>query len=73
MACSCVYAILHGYIAIQGTSVHTVLSGLLAEIPATLDSFFHHYHQYTFYRGGGWGLGMATATQKLYSDAGGPK
>ena len=53
--------------------MHTVFNGLLAEIPAILDSFFHQYHKYTFYRGGGWGLGMATGTQKLYSDAGGRK
>ena len=70
---SCVYTILHVYIAIQGVPVGTVFNGLLAEIPAILDSFFHQYHKYTFYRGGGWGLGMATGTQKLYSDAGGPK
>ena len=52
-----IYTILHGYIAVQGTSVDTVFNGLLAEIPAILDSFFHQYHKHTCTGVVGGGLG----------------
>ena len=33
------------YIAIQGNSTDALFDGLLAELPAILDSFFHQYHK----------------------------
>ena len=32
-------------IVIQGNSVGVLFNGLLAELPAILDSFFHQYHK----------------------------
>ena len=40
-----VYEILHQSIVIQGNSVGVLFDGLLAELPAILDSFFHQYHK----------------------------
>ena len=40
-----VYEILHQSIVIQGNSVGILFDGLLAELPAILDSFFHQYHK----------------------------
>ena len=40
-----VYKILHQSIVIQGNSVGVLFDGLLAELPAILDSFFHQYHK----------------------------
>ena len=40
-----VYEILHQSIVIQGNSVGILFDGLLAELPAILDSCFHQYHK----------------------------
>ena len=40
-----VYEILHQSIVIQGNSAGALFNGLLAELPAFLDSFFHQYHK----------------------------
>ena len=40
-----VYKILHQSIVIQGNSAGALFNGLLAELPAFLDSFFHQYHK----------------------------
>ena len=40
-----VYKILHQSIVIQGNSAGALFDGLLAELPAILDSFFHQYHK----------------------------
>ena len=40
-----IYEILHQSIVIQGNSVGVLFDGLLAELPAILDSFFHQYHK----------------------------
>ena len=50
-----VYEILHQSIVIQGNSVGVPLDGLLAELPAILDSFFHQYHK-CLHRGGWLGV-----------------
>ena len=62
---SYVYAILHGYIAIQDASEDTAFNGLLAEFPAILDSF-STVSQMLLYRGGGW----VNASQKFITDVG---
>ena len=42
-----IYTILHVYIAVQGTSVYKVCSGLLAEFPAIIDDFYQYQkHSY---------------------------
>ena len=43
--CLMIYAVLHQSIVIQGISVGVLLNGLLAELPAILDRFFHQYHK----------------------------
>ena len=40
-----VYEILHQSIVIRGNSVGVLFDGMLAELPAILDSFFHQYHK----------------------------
>ena len=40
-----VYQLLHQSIVIQGNSAGALFDGLLAELPAILDSFFHQYHK----------------------------
>ena len=40
-----VYEILHQSIVMQGNSAGALFDGLLAELPAILDSFFHQYHK----------------------------
>ena len=40
-----VYQLLHQSIVIQGNSAGALFDGLLAELPALLDSFFHQYHK----------------------------
>ena len=40
-----VYEILHQSIVIQGNLVGVLFDGLLAELPAILDGFFHQYHK----------------------------
>ena len=64
---SCIYAILHDYIAMQGISVGTVFSGLLAELPTILDSF-SPVSQVNVPRGGGWGLGRWVNAFKKFND-----
>ena len=44
-ACCLVYQLLHQSIVIQGNSAGALFDGLLAELPAILDSFFHQYHK----------------------------
>ena len=41
-----VYEILHQSIVMQGNSVGVLFDGLLAELLAILDSFFHQYHKW---------------------------
>ena len=40
-----VYQLLHQSIVIQGNSAGALFDGLLAELPAISDSFFHQYHK----------------------------
>ena len=40
-----VYELLHQSIVIQGNSAGAHFDGLLAQLPAILDSFFHQYHK----------------------------
>ena len=40
-----VYKILHQSIVMQGNSAGAFFDGLLAKLPAILDSFFHQYHK----------------------------
>ena len=40
-----VYQLLHQSIVIQGNSAGALFDGLLAELLAILDSFFHQYHK----------------------------
>ena len=40
-----VYGLLHQSIVVQGNSAGALFVGLLAELPAILDSFFHQYHK----------------------------
>ena len=42
----CLHAIHHNSIAIHSPSMHQLLNGYLAELPAILDSFFHWHNQY---------------------------
>ena len=42
---SLAYELLHQSIVIQGNSAGALFDGLLAELPAILDSFFHQYHK----------------------------
>ena len=50
-----VYKILHQCIVIQGNSVGALFDGLLAELNAILNSFFHQYHKW-LHRGGWLGV-----------------
>ena len=47
-----VYRLLHQSKVIQGNSAGALFDGLLAELPAILDSFFHQYHKYIGVVGG---------------------
>ena len=40
-----VHTILHQSIVIQGNSAGVLFNGLLAELPAILDNYFHQYHK----------------------------
>ena len=40
-----VYELLHQSIFIQGNPAGALFDGLLAELPAILDSFYHQYHK----------------------------
>ena len=50
-----IYEILHQSIVIQGNSVGVLLDGLLAELPAILDSLFRQYHTSDYIGVVGWG------------------
>ena len=70
--CAYVLAILHDCIAIQGVLVGTVFNGLLAELPAILDSFFTSTTSRFVQGRRMWALEGISALQKLYSDGCGP-